>query len=126
MAAATFGTGEEIALVIKETISGGKSLGGVVDDLIRDDRGSIGGSNPQGLSPAVKKILGNLSNQSDKTAAQAIKARGGGASQVNQLQTGYGQMTLGELATRAAQGDPEAIKAIKMVKQAGSQGKGGK
>jgi hypothetical protein len=36
------------------------------------------------------------------------------------------QLTLGELATRAAEGDPKAIEAIKMVKQAGSQGKGGK
>jgi RHS repeat-associated protein len=70
--------------------------------------------------------LGNLAERADETVADVIRSRGGGASQVNQLQTGYGQLTLGEISDLAAQGDPEAVRAIKMVKQAGSQGKGGK
>src|SRR5689334_19544387 len=78
------------------------------------------------LTRAEKRKLGNLSGSADETAADMIKERGGGASQVNQLQSGYGQMTLRELAHLAVQGDSEAEKAIKMVKQAGSQGKGGK
>ena len=53
------------------------------------------------------------------------RSRGGGASQVNQLQSDYGQLTLGEVSDLAARGDPQAIKAIKMAKQAGPQGKGG-
>jgi len=55
-----------------------------------------------------------------------IRSRGGGASQVRPLKTGYGQMTLGELAQKATAGDREVEKALKMIKQAGSQGKGGK
>ena len=47
-------------------------------------------------------------------------------SQINQLQTGYGQKTLEELAQPAVDGDKHAEKAIKVVKQAGAQGKGGK
>jgi hypothetical protein len=70
--------------------------------------------------------LGRLAERADETAADVIRSRGGGASQVNQLQTGYGHRTLGELSDLAARGDREAIKAIKMAKQAGSQGKGGR
>lgn len=55
-----------------------------------------------------------------------LRSRGGGASQVRQLESGIGEQTLGELAERAATGDAQAVKALKMVKQAGSQGKGGK
>lgn len=78
------------------------------------------------LTTAETFKLGNLAGDADKTAADMIRARGGGASQVNQLQTGYGQMTLRDLAHSAVGGDAEAEKAIKMIKQAGSQGKGGK
>jgi hypothetical protein len=70
--------------------------------------------------------LGKLADRADETVADVIRSRGGGASQVNQLQTGYGELTLGELSDLAAQGDREAVKAIKMAKQAGSQGKGGR
>ena len=38
----------------------------------------------------------------------------------------YGEHTLGELSDLAASGDREAVRAIKMAKQAGSQGKGGR
>ena len=70
--------------------------------------------------------LGKLSDRADETVADVIRSRGGGAKQVNQLQTGYGERTLGEISDLAARGDREAVKAIKMVKQAGSQGKGGR
>lgn len=70
--------------------------------------------------------LGKLADRADEPVADVIRSRGGGASQVNQLQTGYGQRTLGELSELAARGDREAVKAIKMAKQAGSQGKGGR
>jgi hypothetical protein len=55
-----------------------------------------------------------------------IRQRGGGASQINQLATEYKTMTLRDLSHLATRGDREAEKAIKMVKQAGTQGKGGK
>jgi hypothetical protein len=70
--------------------------------------------------------LGNLSSRADETLADVIRSRGGGASQLRQLQTGYGERTLGELSDLAASGDREAVRAIKMAKQAGSQGKGGR
>lgn len=70
--------------------------------------------------------LGKLADRADEKVADVIRSRGGGASQVNQLQTGYGELTLGELSDLAAQGDREAVKAIKMAKQAGSRGKGGR
>jgi hypothetical protein len=78
------------------------------------------------LSPTASRQLGGLAGRADETVADVIKSRGGGASQVNQLETGYGQMKLGDVAQRAADGDPQAVKALKMVKQAGTQGKGGK
>ncbi|HEY2043946.1 MAG TPA: RHS repeat-associated core domain-containing protein [Jatrophihabitans sp.] len=78
------------------------------------------------LSKAARQQLGKLADQSNSSAADVIRSRGGGASQVNQLQSGYGQLSLGDLATRAAAGDKQAVKALKMIKQAGSQGKGGK
>jgi hypothetical protein len=79
------------------------------------------------LSPAARKLLGNsLASRSDETVADVIRSRGGGASQINQLQTGIGQETLGSVAQEAVDGDEQAAKAIKMVKQAGTQGKGGK
>lgn len=53
-------------------------------------------------------------------------SRGGGAKQLRQLQTGHGDLTLGELAQLAADGDQEAKRSMKMVKQAGTQGKGGR
>ena len=85
---------------------------------------SSGGSTS--LSPAAKRQLGSLAGRADETVASVIKSRGRGASQINQLETGYGQMKLSEVAQRAANGDPQAVKALKMVKQAGTQGKGGK
>jgi len=82
---------------------------------LRDETGAVG----------KYGNLGDLAGRADEKAADVIRSRGGGASQVRQLQTGYGELTLGQLSTLAAKGDREAIKAIKMIKQAGSQGKGG-
>jgi UPF0716 family protein affecting phage T7 exclusion len=85
-----------------------------------------GGEKPPRLSPAQRQRLGNLADDADKTVSEMIRLRGGGAGQVAQLETGYGQLTLREIARRAVRGDPQAIKALKMIKQAGTQGKGGK
>jgi RHS repeat-associated protein len=79
-----------------------------------------------GLSPAASRQLGNLAGRADDTLADVIRTRGGGAGQINQLQSGYGQLTLRKVAELAARGDAQAVKALKMAKQAGSQGKGGK
>jgi hypothetical protein len=85
-----------------------------------------GGQGPPRLSPAQRRSLGNLAGDADETVSEMIRLRGGGAGQVAQLETGYGQLTLREIARRAVNGDPQAIKALKMIKQAGTQGKGGK
>ena len=78
------------------------------------------------LTRSEKQKLGNLVDSADTSAADMIRQRGGGASQINQLSTEYKTMSLRDLAHLAVRGDREAEKAIKMVKQAGTQGKGGK
>jgi hypothetical protein len=70
------------------------------------------------LTPGGLKKLGNLVNLKDDIIADAIRERGGGQSQVNQLQSDYQNMKVGELANLAAEGDEEAETAIKILKQA--------
>jgi hypothetical protein len=65
-----------------------------------------------------QKKLGSLVNLKDKTIDEAIRERGGGQSQVNQLRTDYQTQKVGELANLAAEGDSEAETAIKILKQA--------
>jgi hypothetical protein len=78
------------------------------------------------ISKGAMKFLKGIMDLADKTVSQAIRIRGGGASQVNELQTGMGEQTVRAVAEDAANGDEQAIKAMKMIKQAGTQGKGGK
>jgi hypothetical protein len=70
------------------------------------------------LTPGGLKKLGNLVNLKDNIIADAIRERGGGQGQVNQLQSDYQKMKVGELANLAAEGDEEAETAIKILKQA--------
>lgn len=74
-------------------------------------------SDPQLTSGGLKK-LGNLVNLKDSTLADAIKERGGGQGQVNQVRTDYQGLKVGELANLAAPGDADAETAIKILKQA--------
>lgn len=74
------------------------------------------------LSGGAQKVLGNLSGMADETIAAAIRARGGSAANIGRLETGMGQRTLAEVAEAAARGDPAAVQAIKMVKQAATKG----
>ncbi len=73
---------------------------------------------PIDLTKGGAKKIRNLTNMKDMKAADAIRARGGGASQINQLQTGYEKLTVGDLANKAAAGDRAAETAIKIIKQA--------
>jgi hypothetical protein len=110
------GKGEEVAAG-SLGVTAAKS-GGFLDRLVvllTDETGAVGRYGN----------LGNLADRLDETVADVIRSRGGGASQVQQLESGYGQLTLGELSDLAARGDRQAVKAIEMAKQAGSQGKGG-
>jgi hypothetical protein len=70
------------------------------------------------LTKGGKSKIGNLINLKDVKASDAIKQRGGGASQINRLQTGYENKTVGELANLAAAGDAGAETAMKIIKQA--------
>lgn len=70
------------------------------------------------LSSGGYKILGNLTNLKDLIISDAIKQRGGGQSQVNQLATECQQLKVAELANLAAKGNREAKTAIKILKQA--------
>ncbi|TAF07182.1 MAG: hypothetical protein EAZ77_10630 [Nostocales cyanobacterium] len=70
------------------------------------------------LTPGGMKKLGNLVNIKDDIIADAIRERGGGQGQVNQLRSDYQNIRVGELAHLAAIGDPDAENAIKILKQA--------
>ncbi len=80
------------------------------------------------LSRKAKNELGGLVDQADETAMDVLRSRGGGGKNVKGggLQDSLGQETLGDLAEMAAKGDRAAKAWLKMIKQAGSQGKGGK
>ena len=73
------------------------------------------------LSPKVLRLLGTIAPLAENTVAQAIRLRGGGASQVNEIATYLQHMKLSEVAQRAANGDAQAVKALKMVKQAATK-----
>lgn len=70
------------------------------------------------LTPGGLKKLGNLVNIKEDTIADAIRERGGGQGQVNQLRSDYQNLRVGELANLAAEGNTEAETAIKILKQA--------
>ena len=70
------------------------------------------------LTPGSIKKLSNLVNLKDNIIADAIRERGGGQSQVNQLRSDYQNLKVGELANLAAGGDADAETAIKILKQA--------
>lgn len=70
------------------------------------------------LTSGGLKKLGNLVNLKDSILANAIKERGYGQGQVNQIRTDYQSLKVGELANMAASGDADAETAIKILKQA--------
>jgi hypothetical protein len=75
---------------------------------------------PPKLTAGGRKKLGNLVDMQTQTVAEAIKARGGGASQAR-MAGPWAQKTLAETANAAAAGDETAETAIKMVKQASAK-----
>jgi hypothetical protein len=74
------------------------------------------------LTKGGRKKLGNLGGLKNLSAREAIRQRGGGQQQVNQLDARYADLPVGELANLAAQGDREAEKAVKIIKQARKKG----
>jgi hypothetical protein len=81
------------------------------------------------LTRGERTLLGSLADQADEKAFDVLRARGGGATNVRGagLQDDMGQWTLRELAHAAkVDGNVQAERWIKMIKQAGGQGKGGK
>lgn len=70
------------------------------------------------LTRGGQKKLGNLIELKDLEIAEAIRQRGGGQSQIDQIRTDYQDLEVGELANLAAQGDTDAETAIKILKQA--------
>lgn len=74
------------------------------------------------LSAKERRELGNLADRANEKVSDIIRSRGGKQSNVNRLQTDIGEMTLGEAAKKAAQGDKAAKQAIKMSKQANKKG----
>jgi RHS repeat-associated protein len=75
------------------------------------------------LTGRAKKKIGNLFKIKDKDAAQAIRERGGNASNVAKaLGEKLKGKKVGEIANMAAEGDEAAETALKIIKQAGKKG----
>ncbi len=70
------------------------------------------------LTAGGQKKLGTLIELKDLAITEAIRQRGGGQSQINQLSTTCQTLTVAELANLAAAGNPDAETAIKILKQA--------
>lgn len=70
------------------------------------------------LTAGGRKKIGNLVDLKDKPAREAVRLRGGGQSQVQQIAGTHQDKAVGELANLAAQGDAQAETAIKIIKQA--------
>ena len=73
------------------------------------------------LSPKAKSKLGTLAVAADKTVAEVIRSRGGGAAVVGKAGHWAGK-TLAETAEAAVAGDKSAETAVKVAKQAGRLG----
>ncbi|MDM8519440.1 hypothetical protein QUF64_05280 [Anaerolineales bacterium HSG6] len=69
-------------------------------------------------STHVRDIKDHFSVRNSNDALRGAKNHLCGQGQVNELQTGYGELTVGELANMAGAGDLQADRAIKMIKQA--------
>jgi hypothetical protein len=104
------------------------AMGDLAGHAAGEDRTRVvGGAGPR-LQPAEKRKLGNLADRADELARDVLRSRGAGARNVRggDLHSDYGEWTLRNLAHAAARGDEHAEAWIKMIKQAGTQGKGGK
>jgi hypothetical protein len=69
------------------------------------------------LTKAARSILGNLVGHAERTVAEMIRERGGSASNVRKAGH-WARQSLGEVAMAAARGEPGAVTAIKIVKDA--------
>jgi len=120
--------------VIASAAAGGMIGGLGVAAMTGDSPGSRGGSGgqsdsdcPSALTRQEMQKVGGLEGDLDKKAFDVLRARGGGAGNVRGagLQDDMGQWTVRDLA-RAAKTNRQADRWLKMIKQAGTQGKGGK
>ncbi len=70
------------------------------------------------LSPKAARKLGALAPMASRVLGEVIKIRGGGGQQVQAVATHLQGKTLGEVAELAVGGNAEAVKAIKIAKDA--------
>ena len=70
------------------------------------------------LTNGGQKKLANLIDLKDLIIADAIRSRGGGQSQIDQLRTDYQLLRVGELANLASASPAAAETSIKILKQA--------
>ena len=114
-AAAAGGTAGAAAGATVGAVAGGV-VGGIVGALI--DKGIAM------MSSGGDRKLGNMSGTAteNKSVADAIKARGGTGTNVNKVPTDMRQLTVREVAERAAKGDQRAVDVIKLVKDAARLG----
>jgi hypothetical protein len=70
------------------------------------------------LPRGALRVLGTLAPLAETTVANAVRLRGGGGAQVNKIATWLRQMPMGKVAELAADGNGEAMTAVKIVKDA--------
>jgi RHS repeat-associated protein len=112
------------------TAMAAKAQPGTGDSGINDQGGvgnqPYGPKTPEPRAKPLPKNVRGLEDVIDKTALEALKARGGGASNTNVLRSDMKSWTVRDIGEAASGGDRDASAWLKMIKQAGSQGKGGK
>jgi RHS repeat-associated protein len=90
---------------------------------LNPEEGAGENPNPNRLTGGGRKAFGNLGGEfKDITVAEGIKARGGTGGNVQQVDSEYRNKTGIEIANLAAAGDPKAVTALKILKQANSKG----
>lgn len=92
--------------------------------LMNQNKSEASGDGVPSLTKGGRRQLGNLQGTGieQKSVTDAILSCGGTGSNVNAVSTDIRRMSVAELANRAAQGDPAAATALKIIKQANRLG----
>ena len=105
--------------------SGGQLLLNKLKQQIKRQAGKVAGKMGNGATKGLIKLtkkgrekLGTLIDLKDRTAREALKARGGSTSATHMGRCDYREKTLKEVANLAGAGDKEADTMMKLIKKA--------
>jgi RHS repeat-associated protein len=114
--AATIGTAFLEATAIGIAIA--FPITGLASDCVVSGGCFGGAGSAAAMPPTVRRKLGGVLAVANSTAREVIIMRGGGGRQVQRVATHLQDKTIREVAELAAKGDPGAISAIKVAKEA--------